>query len=694
MSTNFHLAPPPKTVDGLFALPIDIQKINGDLLFDGATQNCQGDAIIDFIMGPQDGYPIFDLRQTITECWLDGVSLSPTLMAHHDFGGGPQAELRVLQSWLTAGTSHSLRLRYSLGIPQASTAGSYQPHLEWGPGPRLFFNFGFTDLGPGRYLEAWLPANLIFDQFEVMLELQVLNTAVEHSVISNGSITVLDANHWQVKWPAVSSAFSTLLEIRTMDTVTHLTGTATLPVSNTTVTIEAWKPVGSTVDLANQINNARSYLIHNENNVGSYVHGNRFVAFLNVGGMEYDGGTTTAMGSLRHETFHSWWGRGIKPASQGDGWIDEGWTTYNMAGASGSSPFDFIADPPVELSTRHPWSRITPGTAYTAGERFFEGVASWVGVAKLNSMMDEFYVRYLGRPVTTAQLESHLLTRGGNASMVDAFHRFVYGFADPLSPPDLWLKDDTAHGDADYWGGTFWNSPDLWVRNHDDGGAEHQNPEHGQDNWFYARARNRSANATAKHFALNFNVKFFAGMEFVYPDDFLPATAAVVDFELGPNESRIVKARWPKNAIPPPVGTYPCLLAAVIARDDHPAGGKHVWEHNNLAQKNLTIVELLPDEWVVIPFVIGNRVRNFFPWFELAVLRPPGLEQVQSDIIHVEDKLFSGFPFTSARLRRAIAKVYKEEVVSPSPTLDCGGHVMTSGSSISSRGLRVIRKLC
>ena len=30
--------------------------------------------------------------------------------------------------------------------------------------------------------------------------------------------------------------------------------------------------------------------------------------------MEYEGGTTTGTGALRHETFHSWWARGLKPA--------------------------------------------------------------------------------------------------------------------------------------------------------------------------------------------------------------------------------------------------------------------------------------------------------------------------------------------------------------------------------------------
>src|SRR2546426_4452823 len=173
MATNFDLAPPAKTVDGLQAVPIDIQKITASLVFDGATSSGSGDATLDFLMGAQNGNPIFDLRQTITAAWVDGVPLPVVKVALHDFGGGPDAQLRVVESVLAAGTSHSLRLTYSLGLPQSSTAGSYQPAMTWTAGPRLAFNFGFTDLGPGRYLEAWIPANLIFDQFEMVLELQI-----------------------------------------------------------------------------------------------------------------------------------------------------------------------------------------------------------------------------------------------------------------------------------------------------------------------------------------------------------------------------------------------------------------------------------------------------------------------------------------------------------------------------------------
>jgi hypothetical protein len=129
----------------------------------------------------------------------------------------------------------------------------------------------------------------------------------------------------------------------------------------------------------------------------------------------------------------------------------------------------------------------------------------------------------------------------------------------------------------------FWDSPDLWIRNADDGGATHQPPESGQDNWFYAQIRNDAAGGQCRHFVVTFHVKEFASTEFVYPGDFLPSVAARAEFDLAPGETRVVSARWPRDRVPV-AGTHPCLLVAALARGDHPVVEAHVWEHANLAQ--------------------------------------------------------------------------------------------------------------
>jgi hypothetical protein len=637
-STSFSLAPPAKTVDGLLAVPIDIRRVTARLVFDGATSSGEGDATMEFVAGPQDGNPIFDLRQTITGAWLDGIALPVSKLAHHDFGGGTDAQLRVIESILAAGSSHSLRVTYTVGVPQASMAGSYLPAITWSAGPRLAFNFGFTDLGAGRYLEAWVPANLIFDQFELSLDLELLNSPVAHTVITNGTVTSLGANHWRVDFPARFTALSTLLELRATDTLASASDTTTLPVSGITVTIEAWKLAASPINLAVQLNNLKGWLVDDENAAGRYIHDGRFVAFLYQGGMEYEGGTTSSPGSLRHETFHSWWARGLKPASQPDAWWDEAWTVYNDNGASLSFPFDY-ADPPQELCPRNPWVRITAPGSYVAGNDFWEGVASLLGVANLRGWMREFYNERCHRPATTTEIEEFLVCRSGNPQLVDAFHRFVFGFPDPSPPPDLWMRDDPAHAGEELWAGAFWDSPDLWVRNADDGGTTHQSPEYGQDNWFYATVRNKGTAGMARHFLVTFNVKSYAGFEFVYPGDFLPCMAAASGFELGPGQSAVVKARWPATLVPP-AGTHGCLLASVLTRSDQPASGGHVWEHNNLAQKNLTIVDLVAGDWMVLPFVVANRLSRATRRLDLELVQPRRQLLLEASLMHDSAEVF------------------------------------------------------
>lgn len=669
--TNLDLAPPPKLVDGLWAVPVDIRRIDATLSFDAAAQTASGDATLQFRLGPHAGCPIFDLRQTPASAQLDGAALPVADIAPHDFGGGAGAELRVLARPLEAGSTHTLRVTYGLGLPQAPMVGSYLPQLVFSAGPRLVFNFGFTDLGPGRYAEAFIPANLVFDQFELVLELRLTGTAIAHQPVTNGEVTVLGTNHWRVSFPARFTALSPMLELRAADTLASATHTQVLPVSGTAVTVTAWKPAASAVDVAALTSTIGGHLADNELSSGPYLHGKRFTAFVHLGGMEYDGATTSSPGPLRHEAFHSWWGRGLKPAAQADGWFDEAWTVYNENGAASVQPLNF-SDPPVTLSSRNPWMRSTPSASYSAGERLWKGLAAVLGVPALRARMNEFYAKHSARPATTEALEAHLLASTGRSEVVDAFHRFVYGLTDPQPLPDLWLRDDAADSGAVPFGGRFWDSPDLWVRNQDDGGLVHQNPEAGQDNWLYARVRNRSATATARHLVVSFNTKFFAGSQFSYPADWLPAVTAAVAFDVGPGETRILKARWPRAQVAP-AGTHPCLLAAVFSRFDAPSAGKPVWEQNNLAQKNLTVVNLQPDRWFVLPFVVAQLKPRLMLNTTIELRRPAKFAALKASLVAPKAVL-------SAAQRQAATPVggpgdaadAGEGADAGAPTLDCG----------------------
>lgn len=607
-------------------MPVDFQSVTASLTFDVSGASAVGDATISFQTGASGGRPVFDLRQPVTGVWLDGLVLPLSSVLTRDLGGGAGAEIRVLDRPVAAGSVHSLRLTYSVGLPAAPPGGGYPPGLAYGAGGRLSWNLGFTDLAPGRYLESWVPANLIWDQFALTLIVRLAGTPVAHTLITNGTISVLGGNHWQVDFPASSTAMSMLLELQPSDGLAHAATSVTLPVSGATVSVEGWKKAtNTTVALPAQVANIAGWLSENEAYIGPYAHGNRFVAYLQQGGMEYDGGCTSGTGALRHEAYHSWWGRAVRPASQADGWVDEGWNTYHDAGGAGAVPLDYSAAP-VTLCSRNPYSRVTPSASYGSGAALFSGLAALSSAVSLAGWMGEFYAANREKPSTTLQLESHLLARSGKVGTVDAFHRFVYGFTDSDRAPDLWIRDDPGQT-AEHWPGRFWDSPDLWVRRVDDGGGTHESPVAGQDNWFYARVHNRGS-VPARHFMVTFQVRPFAGVQFQWPADFLPAVAATGGFELQPGTSTVVKARWPAGLVPPG-NSHACIVAAVLARGDMPGAGAHVWEHGSLAQKNLTVLRLTPGRMAVVPFVaLGHGMK-----MSLQVLTPRTLARVRTAIV-------------------------------------------------------------
>jgi hypothetical protein len=174
--------------------------------------------------------------------------------------------------------------------------------------------------------------------------------------------------------------------------------------------------------------------------------------------------------------------------------------------------------------------------------------------------MSEFYRAHLDRPTTTAALEAHLVSRAGAVELVDAFHRWVYGFADPAPEPVLFFPARPAG-----------NALQIWVRHRDDGKSEHQEPRTGDVNWLCARVANRGP-GVAQHFVVRFRVTAARGPDFVWPRDFLPAMTAAVGFDLAAGQSRLVTADLPVETWPP--GDDPVwLLASALTRGGAPATG-------------------------------------------------------------------------------------------------------------------------
>jgi hypothetical protein len=173
-------------------------------------------------------------------------------------------------------------------------------------------------------------------------------------------------------------------------------------------------------------------------NTGPWPHGDRCTVFVWSGSrsMEYDGATTTSIWALEHELYHSYFGRGVKPRSQNDGWFDEAWTVFLADERRASKKVLEGEGRATVLCSDDPWNRITPNKSYSVGAVAFGRIAHVIGEKKLVALMASFFDEYRLRPASTADMEAFLYAATGEDAVKQVFHRYVYGREGGWSDPD------------------------------------------------------------------------------------------------------------------------------------------------------------------------------------------------------------------------------------------------------------------
>ena len=180
----------------------------------------------------------------------------------------------------------------------------------------------------------------------------------------------------------------------------------------------------------------------------------------------------------------------------------------------------------------------------------------------------------------------------------------------------------------------YWSTSDIVVRPTDDGvflpdqPLEASRVARGQTNYVYVRVRNAGP-ADAREVKVSVRVAAFVGVSFTYPTDWtltdgthvapalvtaLPipvlvsGTETIVKFTLS---SEQVETLWDWKQ-----GQHwsPCLLAEVAAANDYawaaasPDSSGLLTRQNNLAQRNLTIVDAAPAAEVLAAFMVGHEL--------------------------------------------------------------------------------------
>lgn len=386
---------------------MDVTAVDARLVFDCGSHTAFGSATMSFVGDGQPGY--WDLRQHVDAAWLDGTSLPVSGLEPNRDG------VRVVEA---GDGAHELVVRYPLATPVATDAVPLGWTLQR---PGLLFDFWMSDLYPGRYLEMWVPSPLCHDQFSLSVTVEVVG-AGPHRVFANGAVS---GDGSRVDYPASFTSLSPMLVIAPDDRY-DLISTV-----EDGLTVDTFKFSGPEIDLAACHVTVAECLAHNRSRFGPYGHGSRFLTYVwgSSRGMEYDGATTASVASLEHEVFHSWFGRGVKPATASDGWIDEAFTSWYTSpparGRQWAAAFDW-SEPPVLLCPASPLARFTPRESYTSGARFFAGVADVLGVDGLCDGMGRLYRERVGGFVSTAELSAWLSSAGG-FDFGPAFARWIHG---------------------------------------------------------------------------------------------------------------------------------------------------------------------------------------------------------------------------------------------------------------------------
>lgn len=174
----------------------------------------------------------------------------------------------------------------------------------------------------------------------------------------------------------------------------------------------------------------------------------------------------------------------------------------------------------------------------------------------------------------------------------------------------LYVRDNATDTGDPSSSGRFWDSPDVWVRNSDDGGTTHQDTIRGEDNYVNVRVNNDSS-SDYEDVRVRVYRADFTGTEFFYPDDWHPDQLIgedVLTVPAGGNATATVE--WEASFIPDETW-HPCLLVEVVPMEVTPEKRHHVWDNRKLAQKNITIVDAPSDAPAdaEVEFRFGNPGR-------------------------------------------------------------------------------------
>lgn len=385
-----------------------------------------------FLVGEAPGLAALELGPEPGSALLDGV---PVDWAHTTVGD-PERQVFVLQTALDRCSEHTLQVDYELGVDWAL---GDQVRLEARPAG-MFWSAGLEDASAGNFLGLWVPSNLLFDRFDLQLQITPPSDPL-HVLAATGSQQE-GPGGWTLNWEGIQ-AHTPFWVLSPASETLHSTFSATTDAGPVSVEVYALTDdTGGNVQRAGE--RAVAALEAFSAMFGPYAHGDRYVLWIRDdqgSSMEYDGATVTAMGAIEHEILHSWFARGTSPITDVDGWVDEAvtsWVTDFIPLRHHAADFD--VDPVLLRHGDDGWDGPQLDvTQYVYGSVIFADTAYRYSVDEVVEALGAFYQERVGASYRDVDLEEHL-TCWFDEDVRDVFFHQAYGEGPAPGVPDDWCR--------------------------------------------------------------------------------------------------------------------------------------------------------------------------------------------------------------------------------------------------------------
>jgi hypothetical protein len=413
----FELQLPPGYGDGLAGRAFtsggthyavaDFQSESLRLTFDVPAHMALAHAELQF-RATETGSPLFRLTPAPTTALLDGQPIHVTAVRDPD----DVATFLSLGSKLPGGSDHVLVVEYPLPDVSYSASG-----VDFATS---MLDVDIDPLRPPRFFDAYGPAGIEADQFQLSVELTLVGAGAPHRLFSNGSQVLTASDRWMIEFPDYFSTSSFFF---------HLTEAPLVARELSYHGLERDIPITvygqDAADTDDAIARLPGMFAELESEFGPYLH-TAFTARIRLDtfSMEYAGAAETSLGALHHELCHSWFGRGVLPADGRSGWIDEAICTWHDLGPP-RTPSSALES--TNLANFSIWYQETPGAPHVPGMFLMSdldrGLADQGGLLPI---LRALYARWRGKPITTEQFLTFLDANAGSSFDAELQNR-VYG---------------------------------------------------------------------------------------------------------------------------------------------------------------------------------------------------------------------------------------------------------------------------